>query len=160
MAPPRNDSNPPDAHAALPYRDCVAAVILDGHGNVLAGRKHTAWHLPQGGVTQGETPEQALTRELAEELGTDKFIILSSSPTWRTYDWPWPMRKGGTLYRGQRQRYYLAMFDGTAADLDPHRHGEFSELAWMTPAELLERAWEVKRPVYEQVFKEFGLCRP
>jgi putative (di)nucleoside polyphosphate hydrolase len=157
MPKQQHTGGPSDPDAAIPYRDNAAAVIIDGNGHVLAGRKHATWHLPQGGIAHGETPEEALKRELCEELGTDKFTIISCSPHLRTYDWPWPMRKGGMLYKGQRQKYFLVRYDGTDADLDPDLHGEFAELAWFTPDALLEKAWDVKCPVYKEVFAEFGL---
>ena len=56
----------------------VAAVaLIDPDGRVLIAErpagKHLAgmWEFPGGKVQQGETPEAALVRELAEELGID-----------------------------------------------------------------------------------------
>lgn len=52
----------------------VVAAILERDGNVLIGRRKPEqshplkWEFPGGKVEPGETPEQALTRELEEEL--------------------------------------------------------------------------------------------
>ena len=52
----------------------VVAAILERDGKVLIGQRTAAqshalkWEFPGGKVEPGETPEQALTRELEEEL--------------------------------------------------------------------------------------------
>ncbi len=140
-----------------PYRDNVAAVVLDDRGRVLVGWKHKGWQLPQGGVERGEDLRSALLRELAEEIGTDKFHIVRESAHWHCYDWPGAVAPHKQQYRGQRQRYFLVQFDGEESDIDVETHGEFTRAAWQTPATVLEQAWHVKRPIYRVVFEEFGL---
>lgn len=143
-----------------PYRNNVAAIVLNREGRVLVGWKHKAWQLPQGGIEPGETPAQALVRELAEEIGTDKFHILRESAHWHCYDWPAPPPPKRQQYRGQRQRYFLVQFDGTDADINLEAHHEFTRIAWLTPEEVLTHAWAVKRPIYRKAFEEFGLLPP
>ncbi len=57
------------------YRASVKAFVYDADGKVLAVKENgDKWSLPGGGVDHGETPLEALKRELAEELGmTDAF---------------------------------------------------------------------------------------
>jgi 8-oxo-dGTP pyrophosphatase MutT (NUDIX family) len=48
----------------------VAAVILDGEGNLLLQEKHgEGWSLPAGAIEPGEAPVEALRREVLEETG-------------------------------------------------------------------------------------------
>jgi 8-oxo-dGTP diphosphatase len=53
----------------------AAAALIDGDGRVLLARRPSGkamaglWEFPGGKLDEGETPEEALVRELREELG-------------------------------------------------------------------------------------------
>ena len=50
----------------------AAAALVDGDGRVLVAQRSSGlWEFPGGKLEPGETPEIALIRELAEELGID-----------------------------------------------------------------------------------------
>ena len=55
---------------ARPTRVGVRALVLDAEGRVLLVRHtyDTGWYLPGGGVRRGESLEEAVRRELAEEI--------------------------------------------------------------------------------------------
>jgi len=63
--------------AALPVVLVVAVALVDADGRVLLAQRPPGkslaglWEFPGGKVEPGETPEAALIRELAEELGID-----------------------------------------------------------------------------------------
>ena len=67
------------------------------------------------------------------------------------------VKKKKKKYAGQRQKYFFVKFDGEEKDLNPEKHGEFSKLKWVTPSEVIQNSWEIKKPIYEKVFAEFGL---
>lgn len=55
---------------------CVGAIVYDGAGRLLLIRRGRppqagSWSLPGGRIEAGETPEQAVVREIAEETGLD-----------------------------------------------------------------------------------------
>ena len=69
---------PTTAHeAATPIVLVAAVALVDADGRVLLARRPPGkpmaglWEFPGGKVADGETPEQALIRELREELGID-----------------------------------------------------------------------------------------
>jgi 8-oxo-dGTP pyrophosphatase MutT (NUDIX family) len=61
------------------HRDIVSAVILSKDNKVLFAKKDkdgggvyaAKWHIPGGGVDEGETQLEALIREIEEEVGID-----------------------------------------------------------------------------------------
>jgi double-stranded uracil-DNA glycosylase len=85
-------------------RDAVRALILDEAGRVLTlrweRRGHTWWILPGGGIEKGETPDDALRRELDEELGLHEY---EQGPLLREWVHVLPLRGG--IVR-QRDRFY------------------------------------------------------
>ena len=67
------------------YRPNVGIVICNRQGEVLWARRYGqhSWQFPQGGINPGETPEQAMYRELFEEVGeglyTENITFISRS---------------------------------------------------------------------------------
>ncbi len=58
------------------------------------------WQFPQGGIDEGESSEEALFRELKEEIGTKKVEIIAEYPEWIAYDFPAARGcKNGTVCR-------------------------------------------------------------
>ncbi len=144
-----------------PYRPCVVAVIMNDKGQVLAGERSdqaNAWQLPQGGVDEGETADQAVYRELLEEIGTDRVREISRLPEIIRYDFPKEMaREQLKKFRGQEQVWFLFRFqDGIQWDLN-RADGEFSRVQWMEPSQLVEGIIEWKREAYRKGLKGFGI---
>ena len=101
-------SSIPD-RTSLSYRKKSSALIFNSDSKLLLVQlisySETQWNVPGGGIEEGETPAEAVMRELLEELGTDLFEILEESPIQNIYDFPDDelvrfMSDGGH-YRGQ-----------------------------------------------------------
>lgn len=100
----------------------VAAVILDDRGQALVVRKHGAscFIQPGGKPEAGETPLQALARELGEELGVQPRA--GAAIALGTFE-DWAVNEPG--HRVQAQAWWVQV-DGT-----PQARAEIAELAWV-----------------------------
>lgn len=144
------------------YRPNVGLMLIAADRRVFVGRRSKqpdAWQMPQGGVDGGETPVEAACRELKEEVGTTKALLLRESAKWMAYDVPEDQRpaywKG--RWHGQAQKWYALAFTGTDADIDIDAHDrEFEAWRWVRARDLPGLIVPFKRPVYEAVLEEFA----
>ncbi len=118
------------------------------------------WQFPQGGIDAGETPREALLREVEEEIGTDQVTIVAECGDWLSYDLPPEIadRMWGGRYRGQRQKWFALRFTGEDDDirLDAHQLPEFDAWRWVRLSEAPTLIIEFKRPVYERIVAAFS----
>jgi putative (di)nucleoside polyphosphate hydrolase len=146
----------------LPYRPCVGIMLLNRAGEVFVGKRLDqtveGWQMPQGGIDEGETPEQAARRELLEEVGTDKAEILAEMQDWITYDLP-PHLVGIAFhgrYKGQRQKWFALRFTGSEGDINLTAHEpEFSSYRWVGMDALPGLIVPFKRDTYKAVIAAF-----
>ncbi|MEZ5303429.1 MAG: NUDIX domain-containing protein [Verrucomicrobiales bacterium] len=140
------------------FRPNVAAILQNPEGRILVAERRfipNAWQFPQGGVDDGENLEQALRRELMEEIGVPPtaYDVVRVQGGYR-YRFPVgrPRR-----YDGQEQTYYLCRFlgDDSLIRLDVAQP-EFRAWKWIAPDEF-EVGWlpPFKREVYEKVMQDF-----
>jgi len=145
------------------YRPNVAAIILSPKYPekcefFIAHRTDikNAWQFPQGGIDEGETPREALKRELLEEIGCNDVEILGEFPEWITYDFPKVARGKCYPYDGQTQKYFLVRLKEDAKiDLDAFEIPEFEEYEFVGYEELFKRVTYFKRKVYRRVIDYF-----
>ena len=160
--------------SALPYRPCVGVVLFDTRGRVWAGRRikegnteysgsPKLWQFPQGGIDKGEDPLPAALRELHEETGVTSVEVLGETDGWLRYDLPRAMLGIGLKgrFRGQEQKWFALRFTGEESEIqiDPPPDGhaaEFDTWEWTDLAAMPERIVEFKRPVYEELVRQFG----
>jgi 8-oxo-dGTP diphosphatase len=106
----------------------AACVLLDGHGRILIAKRPEGrtlaglWEFPGGKVEAGESPERALTRELAEELGIDIAAADLFPLTFASHAYP-DFHLLMPLFLCRRWR----------GEVTPH---EGQALAWVRPADL------------------------
>ena len=136
------------------FRAGVGAVIVDARGRVLIGERRDrrgAWQFPQGGIEDGEEPEDAVFREIEEETGLLRrdLRLMARHPQWLCYELPRTRRSGKTGL-GQAQRWFLFRLTARALpELAPHP--EFRRYSWVSFATAVRRAVDFKRPVYRAV---------
>jgi putative (di)nucleoside polyphosphate hydrolase len=153
----------------LPLRPNVGACLFNREGLVLIGRRADqpagesavgAWQLPQGGLDPGEDPEEAVLRELSEEVGTRNAAVMGRMPEWLDYDLPAHLvgKALGGRYRGQTQLWFALRFLGTDSEirLDADKHQEFSDWRWVPLGEVPAIAVTFRRPIYERLAREFA----
>lgn len=147
---------------AKKYRPNVAAIILSPHYpkkcEFFLGERSDvrgAWQFPQGGIDEGENPQEALFRELLEEIGTDEVEILAQYPQWINYDFPEDVRSKMQPFDGQTQRYFLLRLKLNAKINLDTAHPEFVSYQFVEIAEVFRRVKSFKRDVYSKVLNYF-----
>ena len=145
------------------YRRCVGMIILNNIKEILVGRRldHPSgfWQMPQGGIDENENPEEAVWREMMEEIGTNKAKLLKVSSQWINYDIPSETLKTlpwGHKYIGQTQKWFAFQFTGEENDINVGTvNPEFSEWKWTKINLIVDEIVPFKRDVYSTILKEF-----
>ncbi|MDR0762491.1 MAG: RNA pyrophosphohydrolase [Campylobacteraceae bacterium] len=144
------------------YRPNVAAVIVSSEYPFkckifIAQRSdiEDAWQFPQGGIDEGESPSEALLRELKEEIGTKKIEIIAEYPNWLSYDFPNKIAKKMYPYDGQKQKYFLVRLKKSAKLNIKTKHPEFTDYKFIDAQEVLKHITHFKKPVYKKVLEYF-----
>ncbi|MFY9261405.1 MAG: RNA pyrophosphohydrolase [Gallionella sp.] len=143
------------------YRPNVGIIITNDRNQVFWGKRvrQHAWQFPQGGIQHGENPEQAMYRELHEEVGLfpQHVKILGRTREWMRYDvpqnWSKPSR---SAYRGQKQIWFLLRLVGRDCDvcLRACTHPEFDAWRWNDYWLDINAVVDFKRDVYTKALNE------
>ena len=147
------------------YRPNVGIVICNRYGQVLWARRYgqNSWQFPQGGIKQNETPEQAMFRELNEEVGllSKDVKILSVTNGWLRYKLPKRMIRweNQPVCIGQKQKWFLLelISDASVINLNTSSIPEFDDWKWVSYWYPIRQVIAFKRDVYRKAMKEFSL---
>lgn len=142
------------------YRPNVGMIICNQHNQVLWAKRvgENAWQFPQGGIDGDESPEQAVFRELMEEVGTDKVCIIGRTRGWLRYDVPGARKPSRQRrYRGQKQIWFLLRFEGSEAEINLQtEHPEFEDWQWVDYWRPAAEIIAFKRRVYCLALQELA----
>ncbi len=143
------------------YRPAVGMMILNDENKIFIGQrmdhKDPAWQMPQGGIAPHEDVDQAMLRELQEEIGTRNVEIIVKSKVWYKYDLPSNLatRLWSGKFKGQKQIWYALRFRGKNEEINIHTyHPEFRSWKWVGKEELLDLIIPFKRDLYGRVLKD------
>lgn len=150
------------------FRPNVGIILLNQRNQVFWGKRIRthSWQFPQGGIKAGESPEQAMFRELHEEVGLrpEHVRIIGRTRDWLRYEVPdhFIRRESRGHYRGQKQIWYLLQLMGRDTDFDLRatNHPEFDAWRWNDYWVPLEVVIEFKRGVYELALTELARLLP
>jgi len=144
------------------YRPNVAMIIVSNNypqkKEIFIAQRNDLtdiWQFPQGGIDKGEKVQEALFRELEEEIGTLKAKVVAEYTEWISYDFPEKIAKTMKPYKGQIQRYFLLKLKKSAKINLQTKHPEFLSYKFVSVDEVLDLTAHFKKPVYEKVINYF-----
>ena len=146
------------------FRPNVGIILSNNEGQVLWARRigQDAWQFPQGGIKQDESAEEALFRELREEIGLREHDvdILACTRGWLRYRLPKRMVRYNSqpICIGQKQKWFLLRMkrDDARVNLTKSESPEFDGWRWVCYWYPLDQVVAFKRDVYRKALKELA----
>lgn len=144
------------------YRPNVGIILVNPDGGLFWAKRigEDAWQFPQGGIRESESAEQAVYRELLEEVGVSRESVelIGSTRDWLRYNIPKHLirRNQTPCCIGQKQRWFLLRFTGDESDvcLDKTEKPEFDQWRWVDHMVPPRSVISFKRKVYAAALKE------
>ena len=146
------------------YRLNVGIILKNPEGRLLWARRigQDAWQFPQGGIADQETLEEAMYRELREEIGLEAAHVSIEAVTndWIRYRLPKRLIRHHVkpVCIGQKQRWFLLNMECDDSEVRFDRCGapEFDHWRWISYWRPVREVVSFKRRVYARVLKEFA----
>ncbi len=144
------------------FRSNIGIILSNSDGGLLWARRagQDAWQFPQGGVESRESLEEALYRELGEEVGLKKqhVKILARTNKWLRYRLPRNLQRHDKkpVCIGQKQIWYLLLLTASEkkVDLELSKEPEFDQWRWVDYWHPLSEVVSFKYNVYRRALKE------
>jgi putative (di)nucleoside polyphosphate hydrolase len=145
------------------YRPNVGIIVANEQGQVLWARRvgQDAWQFPQGGIKPSESPEEALYRELTEEIGlqASHVQIVGTTRGWLRYKLPRRLlRNNNSSFIGQKQKWFLLkmLAEDTEVSFQHSDSPEFDFWRWVSYWYPLGQVVSFKQDVYRRAMKELA----
>ncbi|MDJ0794140.1 MAG: RNA pyrophosphohydrolase [Woeseiaceae bacterium] len=146
------------------FRANVGIILANTDNKLLLGGRVGAkgWQFPQGGMLEGETPEDAMYRELHEEIGLepDDVDVLGVTRDWLRYRLPdrFIRKHSKPLCIGQKQRWFILRLvsDEDRVRFDRADKPEFDRFRWVPFWRPVNEVIYFKRRVYAHALYELG----
>ena len=136
-------------------------IVANPQGQVLWARRvgQQAWQFPQGGIQDRESPEEALFRDLNEEIGLlpEHVQIVGCTRGWLRYKLPRRLlRQKSSHFVGQKQKWFLLkmLADDHDVSFAHSSTPEFDFWQWVTYWYPLSQVVQFKKDVYRRAMKE------
>ncbi|MEX2488294.1 MAG: RNA pyrophosphohydrolase [Pseudomonadales bacterium] len=145
------------------YRPNVGIIVANANGQVLWAKRvgQDAWQFPQGGIRENESIEDALYRELWEEIGLDAHCveIVGATRGWLRYKLPRRLlRQKPSSFVGQKQRWYLLRLcvGDDAISVNHVDTPEFDLWRWVSYWYPVGQVVSFKKDVYRRAMRELA----
>jgi putative (di)nucleoside polyphosphate hydrolase len=146
------------------YRPNVGIILSNDRGRLLWARRigQDAWQFPQGGIRPDETPEEALFRELNEDLGLfpEHVEIMGQTQGWLRYRLPQRLIRhhDKPVCIGQKQKWFLMRLIAEDSDvcLSGSPRPEFDHWRWVSYWYPIKKVVPFKRKVYARALRELA----
>jgi putative (di)nucleoside polyphosphate hydrolase len=145
------------------FRPNVGIVVTNRDGQVLWGKRvkgKDSWQFPQGGIDSNEDPQEAMFRELREEIGLlpEHVTVLGVTKGWLRYRLPakYVRKNESPICIGQKQKWFLLRLDAPddAVRLDVDKKPEFRDWQWVSYWHPISSVVDFKQQVYRSALSE------
>lgn len=146
------------------FRANVGIILSNAEGQLLWAKRigQDAWQFPQGGIRGEESPEDALFRELEEEVGLrpEHVRMVGQTRRWLRYRLPrrYVRRRSRPVCIGQKQKWFFLQLvaSESCVRFDASDTPEFDGWRWVDYWRPLDEVVFFKREVYRNALKELA----
>lgn len=146
------------------FRSNVGIILSNQDNRVFWGRRagQDAWQFPQGGIRMHETVEEAMYRELEEEIGLrqEHVLVMGRTAGWLRYRLPRRLIRYDSepVCIGQKQIWFLLRLVGDERDVrfDLSDKPEFDSWRWVNYWRPAQEVVAFKRKVYATALRQLA----